>query len=187
MQEKLLLGVTGVPSQASEASPDSASDIVPLAVVEEVVKMVPSLGELTVRDGGVLSMLRVTLILALLFALSVTVPLTTWFAPSEETIWVLGHDVIVAPPGTHLNVTVTFVLFHPAALGAGDMEAVIVGNPAAVMVALDEKVKPFVEAVTVVAPALTPVTSPLDPMVAMPAFDEPQVTVEVISRLVPSE
>lgn len=77
LQEKLAPGVTDAPLQVREDNPDKASDRVPLAVMLDVVKTVPSLGELTARAGGVLSMLSVTLAVALFPTLSVTVPLTT--------------------------------------------------------------------------------------------------------------
>jgi hypothetical protein len=77
LQEKLAPGVTGEPLQVSEDNPDKASDRVPVAGMLDVVKTAPSVGELTARAGGVLSMLRVTLAVALFWALSVTVPLTT--------------------------------------------------------------------------------------------------------------
>jgi hypothetical protein len=134
-----------------------------------------------------LSILRVTEVVALLFALSVTEPLMTWPAASAEIVCALGHEVIAAPPGTHANVTVTFVLFHPAALGVGNTDAVIVGGPAPVTVTPDKKVNPLREAVIVAVPALTPLANPPELIVVMPVLDEPHVTVAVISRLLPSE
>jgi hypothetical protein len=77
--------------------------------------------------GRVVSRLTVTLVVALAPAASVTVPLTTWLAPSTEKVCGLGHVTIGAVPGTQVNVTVTGVLFHPAALGVGDTAADIVG------------------------------------------------------------
>ena len=56
-------------------SPDRESDTVPVAVVLDVVKVSPSFGEVTARAGGVLSMLSVTLAVAVAPAASVTVPL----------------------------------------------------------------------------------------------------------------
>ena len=53
---------------------------------------------------------------------SVAVPVITWFAPSVLTVWGAGHETGGAPP-VQTNVTVTGVLFHPAAFGAGATDA----------------------------------------------------------------
>ena len=46
----------------------------------------------------------------------------TWFAPSIFTVCEEGHETGGAPP-VQTNVTVTGVLFQPAALGAGAADA----------------------------------------------------------------
>ena len=66
--------------------------------------------------------------LALLPALSTAVPETTWVAPSVESVTGAGHVLTPDPASAHANVTVTFVLFQPLALGAGVTAAVIVGG-----------------------------------------------------------
>lgn len=140
-----------------------------------------SVGSFTTSAGGVLSILRVTVAVALLFALSVTVPLTTWPVPSVVTVCAAGHETICAPPGVHVNVTVTFVLFHPAAFGAGETVAVIVGGPGGLTVTPVVNVAAFMDALTTAAPALTAVTTPPEPTYAIALLDEPQVTCAVTS------
>lgn len=54
---------------------------------------------------------------------SVAVPVIVWFAPSVLIVCGPGQLTGVAPP-EHENVTVTGVLFQPAALAAGDATAV---------------------------------------------------------------
>ena len=44
----------------------------------------------------------------------------TWFAPSPVKVWAGGQTATPEVASLHVNVTVTFVLFQPAALGAGD-------------------------------------------------------------------
>src|SRR6478672_11062294 len=66
----------------------------------------------------------VAVALAWLPIASVAVPLMTWFAPSVVTVCAGGHETTGAPP-VQTNVTVTGVLFHPAAFGAGATEATI--------------------------------------------------------------
>src|SRR5262245_23066263 len=53
---------------------------------------------------------------------SVAVPLITWFAPSAVTVCGAGHETGGAPP-VQTKVTVTGLLFQPAAFGAGKAEA----------------------------------------------------------------
>lgn len=78
LQEKLLpVNVTGVPLQLKLETCDSPSDTLPVAVTVEVEMVAPSVGEVTVRSGGVSSTLRVTVVLTLPPDESVTVPVTS--------------------------------------------------------------------------------------------------------------
>ena len=81
-----------------------------------------------VMIGGVLSNLTVTDVLSLFPALSVAVPETTWFAPSLVKVWAGGQTATPDVASLHMKVTVTLVLFQPAALGAGDTIALIAGR-----------------------------------------------------------
>jgi len=77
LQEKLLpLNVTAVPLQVKPETCDSPSDTLPIALTVEVEMVCPSVGEVTVRAGGVSSILRVTVVLALFPDESVAVPVT---------------------------------------------------------------------------------------------------------------
>ena len=78
--------------------------------------------------GGVLSSLITTLAVAVAPAASVTVPATGMLAPSVEMICGKGQMVIGAPPGLQVKLTVTFVLFQPAAFGGGATTAMICGR-----------------------------------------------------------
>jgi hypothetical protein len=69
--------VVATPSQVIEETPDRASDTVPEILTLEVVKALPSVGEVTASTGMVLSMLRVTLAAAVSPFTSVAVPLMT--------------------------------------------------------------------------------------------------------------
>ena len=55
---------------------------------------------------------------------SVAVPVTICLAPSALRVWEAGQETGGAPPEQR-NVTVTGVLFQPAALGAGETVATI--------------------------------------------------------------
>src|SRR5262249_46850536 len=80
-----------------------------------------ALGEVeVVMLGGVLSRLTVTDVLAVFPALSVVVPEITWFAPSFVRVCGAGQLATPEVWSLQLNVTVTLLLFQPAALGAGD-------------------------------------------------------------------
>lgn len=95
--------------------------------------------------------------------------------------------MINAPPGVQANVTVTFVLFQPAALGAGEVVAAIAGGPGEVTVTLVEKVSPFIVAVTLVLPLPDVVARPPPVIVTMLEFADAQIAEAVTSRVVPSE
>jgi hypothetical protein len=69
--------LAGTPLHVTAETPDKASLTVPASATPAAEKVVPSAGEVTFRTGGVLSMLRVTLAVAEVPAVSVTVPVTT--------------------------------------------------------------------------------------------------------------
>jgi hypothetical protein len=81
-----------------------------------------------VTCGGVLSILRVTLVLAEFPAPSVAVPLMDWPTPSVVTVTGGGQTTLADAPPPHVNVTVTWVLFQPAAFGVGSADAAIVST-----------------------------------------------------------
>src|SRR6185295_19135577 len=78
--------------------------------------------------GAVLSMFSVTLAVALLPALSIAVPDTSWFAPSALTTMVAGQVAMPEPLSEQVNDTLTVVLFQPFKLAGGAASAVIVGG-----------------------------------------------------------
>ena len=94
---------------------------------------------------------------------------------------------MAALPGVQVNVTVTLELFQPAALGTGEMEAVIAGGPGAVTVTFVENVNPLTEAVIVALPVLAAAAKPLALTVATLVLDELQPTDAVRSCVLPSE
>src|SRR5687767_8035813 len=79
--------------------------------------------------GAVLSTLTVAGSFAVLPALSVAVPMTTWSSPSVVTV--LGPVQLAMPDrvawSSHSKVTVTLVLFQPSKLATGSRLCVIVG------------------------------------------------------------
>jgi len=78
LQEKLLpVNVTGIPLQVKLETCDNPSERLPVALTVEVEMVAPSVGEVTVRSGGVSSILRITVVLALFPDESVTVPVTS--------------------------------------------------------------------------------------------------------------
>src|SRR3990172_9483319 len=79
------------------------------------------------KSGWVWSRLITTLVVAELPALSTAVPVTVWFAPSVDTVDGAGQYAIPLA-SEHVKVTITSELFHPAAFGVGETEAVIVGG-----------------------------------------------------------
>ena len=89
---------------------------------------------LALSNGGVRSILTVTGSCAVLPARSVAVPVTTWFAPSVLTG--IGPEQLATPEpvAEQVNVTMTGVLFHPAALGDGAMLAVIMGGARSMLI-----------------------------------------------------
>lgn len=111
----------------TDATPESASVTVPRTSVGEIFNVAPSAGSVTASRGAVLSTFSVTLVEAVLPALSTTVPLTTWPAPSVPTTTGSGHDSMPDRASAQANVTVTSVWCQPAALGGAESAAVIVG------------------------------------------------------------
>jgi hypothetical protein len=114
--------VAGVLLQVTFANPESASLEAPATGTFAVCVTLASVGEAILTKGGVWSRLTVALALTELPTASVAIPVITWFAPSMLTICVPGHETGGAPP-VQTKLTVTGVLFHPAAFGAGATEA----------------------------------------------------------------
>lgn len=114
------------------AIPESESPHVKLTVTGAVSHPLEfGAGEIFgITVGGVLSTLRRAEAVAVAPAASVTVPLTGMLAPSVETICGGGQAVIGAAPaaGVQVKLTVTLVLFQPAALGCGATTARICGG-----------------------------------------------------------
>ena len=128
LQEKLPLETTAAaPLHVADETPDRESETVPVTVTGLFEVELPSAGELITNAAGVLSIFSVTLVEPVSPFASVAVPLTTTLLPSVDTVCGPGQLVTGELPGMHVNVTVTFVLFHPAPFGAGDLEAVIHG------------------------------------------------------------
>lgn len=69
--------VVAWPLQVTAERPESASETVPSTVICGVVTVAPAMGDVTLISGVVLSIFRVTLVDAVMLALSLTVPETT--------------------------------------------------------------------------------------------------------------
>src|SRR5579859_6471182 len=80
-----------------------------------------------VMVGAVLSTLTAVVTVAVLPALSIAVPCTSWPAPSFETVIGAGQDAMPDSASVHVNVTVASLLYQAAALGMGATVAVMVG------------------------------------------------------------
>ena len=78
--------------------------------------------------GAVLSRLTIAGSVAVLPALSVAVPVTTWPAPSSATTLSAVHEAMPDSASSHSNVTVTSELFQPCAFAAGVSVCEIVGE-----------------------------------------------------------
>ena len=115
----------GVPLQVMPDSPDNWSLPEPVTLMVVVLKLMvePLAGDVIFRPGPVLSRLTVTEAVAELPATSVALPPTIWFAPSLVITCGGGQFAIPEVASLHVNVTVTGVLFQPAALGAGETAA----------------------------------------------------------------
>lgn len=87
---------------------------------------------LGITVGGVLSMLRLRQPGGDEFpCVSIALAQTAWLAPSELTSIGAGQILIGKEPPVQVKVTVTYVLFQPAALGAGEGDGMMVGGVAA--------------------------------------------------------
>ncbi len=84
-------------------------------------------GETPTIVGAVVSMLNVSFADAVFPALSTAVPLRDCPAPSVAAVCGAVHEAIPDRASEQVNVTVTFVLFHPALFATGDCAAVITG------------------------------------------------------------
>jgi len=114
--------------QVTAETPDTASFTVPTTAAEDEVNVAPFAGEVMLIVGGVLSSLTVIDVEALLPAASVAVPEMIWLAPSVVTVCGAGQLATAEVASLQANVTVTLLLFQPAAFGAGEAVAVIVGG-----------------------------------------------------------
>jgi hypothetical protein len=135
LQLKLLPFMSaGTPLQLTLDRPENASDAVPLTLIGEAKTFAPVTGEITATLGAVLSSFIVTDTEAVFPALSMAVPTTIWPPVSEEMTIGSLQKAIPLSLSAHVNVTVGSLLFHPAAFGAGDTLAVIVGGTASVTI-----------------------------------------------------
>src|SRR5207245_10004112 len=109
--------------------PDSASWHSKLTVTSALYQPLPLAARsgLPLIVGGVLSTLTDAVSDAVLPAWSAAEPLTSWSAPSLETVW--GHVQRRMPESVSLqvNVTATSALFQRWLLGSGERECPIVG------------------------------------------------------------
>jgi hypothetical protein len=119
---------------------DNASLPVKVTVTSELFQPFPLAGgaALALAVGAVLSMLiPLTVVLAVFPALSVAVPLADCPAPSLESVCGAAHDVMPEVGSSHVNETVTSVLFQAFPLGAGDADPLIVGAVASRLIVTD--------------------------------------------------
>lgn len=128
---KLPLETTAaVPLQLTVETPASESEALPVMVMGEVSDADPVAGEAIVTIGPDRSIFTSTLAVAVFPEESTTVPVTVWFAPSDDTTCAPGHWLMEALPAPQLNVTVTGDFSQPFAFGAGDSDATICGADA---------------------------------------------------------
>ncbi len=118
----------GTEPHTAPATPDSESVTMPVTVRSGAENRAPRVGEAICTSGGVLSRLTVTLAVAELPAWSVAVPETVWPSPSVVTVTGSGQVAMPLPVSLQRKVTVTSVLFQPAALGAGEAVAWMAGG-----------------------------------------------------------
>src|SRR5262249_46216486 len=119
--------VTGAVTETTPDRPSCAANVTVTAVLCQSASFGGGSTEAT-TVGGVLSMFSVTLADALLPARSVAVPLTTCPAPSAVTVTGCGQLAMPDPSSLQVKVTVTSVLFQPAALGGGAALALMLGG-----------------------------------------------------------
>src|SRR5579864_5491821 len=149
-------------------------------------RLEPFAGALIVRTGAVLSRLIVTAVDALLPAASMAVPETFKPVTSFVIVCGAGHTAMPEFASLQVNVTVGFVLFHPASLGAGEMVAVITGGVLSILTGNDA-VATFPATSTavpeIVCLAPSPLTVDADAQVAIPESESPQLNETVTSVL----
>src|SRR5213592_3325798 len=78
--------------------------------------------------GLVLSMLTLTVVVAVFPAVSTAVPVMVWLAPSSVRVTGVGQAAMPDNASPQVKVTVTSPLFQPLVLAACDTEAVIAGG-----------------------------------------------------------
>jgi hypothetical protein len=117
-----------------ESTPETLSAHVKVTVTGSVRTLLFPEGDVAVAmiEGELLSRLIVTEVEeeAPFPAWSTAVPVMLWAAPSLETVTGAGHVAIAKFASLHLNLTVTFVLFHPLPFGSGLIVLVITGAAA---------------------------------------------------------
>ncbi len=143
---------------AAGSTPEPASDQFQVTVTSALFQP-PTLGAgeaLGAAAGAVRSMLiPVTVVDALLPALSTTVPVTDWPAPSFARVTGPVHDATPDALSAQLKETVTSALFQPLAFAAGAREPTIVGAMVSRTVTGNSAV-PLVAAVAVQTTAVVP-------------------------------
>lgn len=112
------VSVAGAPLQVRSVMPESPSVAVPVSVNCAEVTVAPAFGDVTASTGAVLSIFSATEAGTDAPEVSVAVREMVWFPPSVDTVTGCGQVTVPAPPA-QVNVTVTFVLFQPAAFGGG--------------------------------------------------------------------
>jgi hypothetical protein len=128
------VSVAGEPLQVTEATPDKLSETEPASWSAAALTEAPFAGEEILMTGGVWSIFRLVVVLALFPALSKAVPKVGWFDPSDETVTGDGHTATPDNVSAQLKLTVTAELFHPAAFGAGFWLAAMVGGVLSILI-----------------------------------------------------
>ena len=119
-QLKLLpLTVAAPPLHETPTTPERASVTDPVASMDDTKKRAPSAGEVTLKTGGVLSMLIPCAVAdeLTLSALSVHVPDAERFMPSPLRVAGAAQSRMPESASVPANVTVTSVRFHPTVFG----------------------------------------------------------------------
>jgi hypothetical protein len=120
---------TGV---GQEETPLKLSEQAKVTVTLELFQPAAFAGGLAEAEtaGAVLSIFTVPDVVALNPALFTAVPVAPWFAPSLVNETGELQEAIPRMKSAQLKVIVAFELFQPAAVGAGDTVAMIVGGTA---------------------------------------------------------
>ena len=84
------VAVTPLQVTPFDATPDTASETLPVTFAVVAATVLPSAGELMATEGAVVSTFAISEIVVLLPARSRQVPVTGWFAPSLDTA--IGGD-----------------------------------------------------------------------------------------------